>query len=92
MSNKRKIVLPTAEEDKAITAAAMSDPDAQPMTAEQLANIKHGRGRPLGSGIKEQVTIRFDSDVIKAFREQGNGWQTRMNDALKDWLKSHPAS
>jgi uncharacterized protein (DUF4415 family) len=27
--------------------------------------------------------------VIDAFRAKGKGWQTRMNDALKEWLKEH---
>jgi len=30
-------------------------------------------------------------DVLKAFRATGKGWQTRMNEALKDWLKEHAA-
>lgn len=47
------------------------------------------RGRPAGSGTKEQVAIRFDREVLAAFRASGPGWQTRMNDALKDWLKTH---
>ncbi|WP_446808501.1 BrnA antitoxin family protein [Methylomonas sp. 2BW1-5-20] len=46
-------------------------------------------GRPAGSGNKEQVAIRFDKDVLEAFRATGRGWQTRMNDALKAWLKEH---
>lgn len=40
---------------------------------------------------KEQVAIRFDADVLAAFRAKGAGWQTRMNAALKDWIQSHPA-
>ena len=47
------------------------------------------RGRPVGSGEKISTTIRFDSDVIDAFRSTGKGWQTRMNDALRDWLRNH---
>lgn len=47
------------------------------------------RGRPAGSGIKVQMTVRFDSEVIDAFKSAGDGWQTRMNDALRDWLKTH---
>jgi uncharacterized protein (DUF4415 family) len=47
------------------------------------------RGRPVGSGTKEQVAIRFDNEVLSAFRTAGPGWQTRMNDALKDWLRTH---
>ena len=44
------------------------------------------RGRPAGSGTKEQVAIRLDHDVLAAFRTGGRGWQTRMNEARKDWL------
>jgi uncharacterized protein (DUF4415 family) len=39
---------------------------------------------------KEQVAIRFSPEVLAAFRATGSGWQTRMNEALKDWLKTHP--
>lgn len=47
------------------------------------------RGRPAASATKISTTIRFDADVLAAFKAQGDGWQTRMNDALRDWLKSH---
>lgn len=81
----------TAEEDKAITAAALSDSDALPLTDEQLRQLKpvRSRGRPLGSGMKVQITVRFDEDVIEAFRRQGDGWQTKMNGALRQWLQEH---
>lgn len=46
------------------------------------------RGRPAGSGNKISTTIRFDAEVLEAFKASGEGWQTRMNDALKEWLKS----
>ncbi len=49
------------------------------------------RGRPAGLNNKEQVAIRFDKDILSAFRATGKGWQTRMNDALKEWLKEHAA-
>lgn len=86
-------ILPTKEEDAAITAAAMSDPDAVPFTDEEWEaakpTLRRGRGRPAGSGTKRQVTVRFDAEVVEAFRARGAGWQTKMNDALKDWLKTH---
>lgn len=84
-------ILPTEQEDEAITAAAMSDPDAVPFTDEEWDAVKPTvrRGRPLGSGAKEQITVRFDSDVIEAFKADGQGWQTRMNDVLRDWLRTH---
>jgi uncharacterized protein (DUF4415 family) len=47
------------------------------------------RGRPAGSGNKLPVTIRLDKEIIEQFKETGTGWQTRMNNALRDWLKRH---
>jgi uncharacterized protein (DUF4415 family) len=54
----------------------------------QIEAVKR-RGRPAGSGTKISTTIRFDAEVLAAFKALGDGWQTRMNDALKEWLKSH---
>ncbi|MBS0507029.1 MAG: BrnA antitoxin family protein [Proteobacteria bacterium] len=65
----------------------------RPLSKEEMlagmAAAAKKRGRPMGSGAKEQVAIRFDRDVLAAFRAAGPGWQTRMNDALKDWLSTH---
>ncbi len=87
----RVLVLPTPEEDAAITAAAMSDPDAIPFTdAEwEAAKPMMRRGRPLGSGSKVQVTMRLDIDVVEKLKATGAGWQTRANDALRSWMKRH---
>jgi uncharacterized protein (DUF4415 family) len=32
------------------------------------------------------TTIRFDQDVLDALKATGRGWQTRVNDAMRDWL------
>ncbi len=79
--------LPSSEEDAQITAAALTDPDNQPLTDEELKQFRRIRGRPQGSGKKEQVTLRLDTDILEQFRATGNGWQTRINDALRDWVK-----
>ncbi len=50
--------------------------------------VKRGRGRPPGAK-KAQMNLRIDLDVIEAYKTQGEGWQTRMNDALRDWAKAH---
>jgi uncharacterized protein (DUF4415 family) len=47
------------------------------------------RGRPPAAVVKERITIRFDADVLEAFRATGKGWQTRVNDAMRDWLRTH---
>lgn len=34
-------------------------------------------------GVREQVTLRIDQDVLEWFQEGGPGWQDRINDALR---------
>jgi uncharacterized protein (DUF4415 family) len=34
-------------------------------------------------GVKEQVTLRIDQDVLDHFRAGGPGWQDRINEALR---------
>ena len=88
---KAGIIMPTPAEDAAITAAALADPDAVPVTNAEWERAKPlvRRGRPLGSGTKTQVTLRLDVEVVEKFRASGDGWQTRINDALKSWVRTH---
>lgn len=66
--------------------------DERPLTAEEMQSgiedYRKQRGRPAGSE-KESTTIRFDRDILDAFRSAGPGWQTRINAALRDWLEKH---
>lgn len=56
---------------------------------EYVGRKRVRRGRPSVESPKQAVTIRYDADVVAAFKASGKGWQTRMNEALKDWLKTH---
>jgi len=84
-------VVPTPDEDAATTKAAMLDPDSVPYTDEEWATAqpKRLRGRPMGEVRKEPISIRLDSRVLNAFKATGDGWQTRMNDALTEWAGQH---
>jgi uncharacterized protein (DUF4415 family) len=44
---------------------------------------------PQKKATKERITIRLSPDVAQRFGDSGDGWQTRVDVALKDWLKSH---
>jgi len=44
---------------------------------------------PQKSPTKEQINIRLSRSVLESFRATGDGWQTRIDEALKDWLKEH---
>jgi uncharacterized protein (DUF4415 family) len=66
------------------------DEDDRPASAEALqralADQPRKRGRPLSSSTKQQVAIRFDRDVLAALRATGPGWQTRVNDVMREWV------
>jgi uncharacterized protein (DUF4415 family) len=72
-------------------AQAKRGESARVHTPSDIAAYK-ARGRPVGStkdDAKQAVTVRYSPDVLAAFRATGAGWQTRMNDALKEWLQTH---
>jgi uncharacterized protein (DUF4415 family) len=51
--------------------------------------LKPKGGRPVAENPKIFTGIRLDADILVAFKAGGKGWQTRMNDALKEWLHEH---
>lgn len=91
MSSKRKIVMPSDEEDAAINRGIAADPDTFEATEEDFKKMKRlgARGRPRVANPKVLLSVRYDADIVDAFKASGDGWQTRMNDALRDWLKEH---
>jgi uncharacterized protein (DUF4415 family) len=50
------------------------------------------RRGPQKAPTKKATAIRFDPDVLDGLRSLGRGWQTRVNDALRDWLKTQQQS
>jgi|GEM_PF-1208254 len=45
------------------------------------------RGRPKAAVTKTHVNLRLDAEVLEAFKATGPGWQTRINKALREWLR-----
>ena len=89
MSSKPKIIMPSDAEEAEINSGIAADPDTFVPSDEQFARMKRRGGRPKVAHPKVSVTVRYDAEVIESFRASGEGWQTRMNNALRDWLKTH---
>jgi uncharacterized protein (DUF4415 family) len=51
------------------------------------ATLAARRRGPQKAPTKVPTTIRFDPDVLAGLRMTGKGWQTRVNDAMREWLK-----
>lgn len=98
VSKQPSVVMPTTEEDKAITAAAKADPDAQPLTPKQLKSmvpLRALRGRPKSASTKQLVSVRYSPEVLAYlevlayFRATGEGWQSRMDGVLRKYVTRH---
>lgn len=88
MSDKRRLTIPTPEEDAEIDRGIAADPDTYELNPEEFRQLKRV-GRPRAAHPKVAVTIRYDKAIIDSFKAGGPGWQTRMNAALQAWLKMH---
>ena len=91
-SKRPVIAMPTAEENAAIIAAARADPDAQPLTDTQLramTPLRSLRGRPKSENKKLLVSIRYSPEVVSFFKSTGEGWQSRMDGVLREYVARH---
>ena len=57
--------------------------------AAELLSRKPGQRGPQKTPLKEPITVRYSSEVIKYFRSTGRGWQSRMDNVLKEWVDAH---
>jgi uncharacterized protein (DUF4415 family) len=71
--------------------ASMKDEDIDtrdiPEVTDWSGAVRGGFYRP----VKQAVTIRLDADVLEWFRSQGDGYQTRMNQALREYVSHRRA-
>ena len=92
VSKRPTVVMPTVQEDKVILAAARSDPDAQPLTAKQLKEMVPLRkvlGRPKSERRKVLLSVRYSPEVIAFFKSTGEGWQSRMDGVLREYVEKN---
>jgi uncharacterized protein (DUF4415 family)/uncharacterized DUF497 family protein len=61
---------------------------AHELAPEILAQFNNKPGRPKLESPKLPVKLRLDSDLVKALRETGRGWQTRINSLLRSKMKN----
>jgi uncharacterized protein (DUF4415 family) len=63
------------------------------LIGEQAAQalLRRGRGRPRKPDRKVNQTLRLDPDVVEAYRQQGKGWQTRINEVLRQHMPQRRA-
>lgn len=85
----RKPLIDSDGEVRELTAKDMVKFRPSAAVLPQSFRKKLGVRGPQKTPTKERVTIRLSREVVEQFRESGEGWQTRVDAALREWLKSH---
>ena len=89
---KRKPLIKKDGEVRELSAADIKRlrPAREMLPASLRAKL--GVRGPQRAPTKQRVTIRLSPEVVERFRATGDGWQTRVDAALQDWLKSHSST
>jgi uncharacterized protein (DUF4415 family) len=75
------------EVTEAMFAAARPAAEVLPKFIGERATqelLRRGRGRPVKENKKVSQNLRLDPDVLEAYKQEGNGWQTRINQVLRE--------
>lgn len=54
--------------------------------AALVAKRKQGQRGPQRNPTKQSVSIRYSPEVLDYFKATGTGWQTRIDETLRDWV------
>ena len=60
--------------------------DGAPAVRAALAARGRGPGR---KPKKILLSVRYSAEVLDFFKSTGEGWQTRMDEALREWVAAH---
>ena len=78
-----KIIYPSDKEEVEIQKGISRDPDNPEWTDDMFKRAVRGRQK---APIKKQLTVRLDPDIVAWFKSQGTGYQSRMNEALRQHM------
>ena len=75
-----------------VKARPASEVLSQLFSPERTQSLLTPRGRPKAEVTKVRVGIRLSPEVIAHFKASGDGWQTRIDAALRQFIAEHPGS
>ena len=68
-----------------------NDPAAVEAFWQEATVRRPGQRGPGKKASKVLLSVRYSPEVVEYFKSTGEGWQRRMDEALKEWVATHPA-
>ena len=79
---------PDPEEERAFWGKVVVVREGGSKAVHEALKAKRARGQQK-TPIKQPVSIRLSPEVVEYFKSTGKGWQTRMDEVLRDYVKIH---
>ncbi|MEI9977546.1 MAG: BrnA antitoxin family protein [Edaphobacter sp.] len=79
----------TAKQMKRLREMKDEDIDLSDAPASPRDAVWTRPGALVPVGNKKQITVRLDADVLEFFRKTGSRYQSRINAALREYMKAH---
>jgi uncharacterized protein (DUF4415 family) len=89
---KRKSLIDSKGEVREISSADLKRFRTAREALPASVRPKVGVRGPQKAPTKERITIRLSPEVLARFRATGEGWQSRMDAALQDWLRKRKSA
>lgn len=83
--------LTAAEEKKMANAVVVKGGGYTAVRAAVAKKRQRGERGPQVAPTKQLVSVRYSPEVLQYFKSTGTGWQTRMNEALLEWVHKRSA-
>ncbi len=78
----------TSAQKKQLRALKDREIDYSDIPSQRRASwTRPGALVPVGN--KKQITVRLDADVLEFFKKTGTRYQSRINAALREYMKAH---
>ena len=83
--------LTATEEKRMADTVVVQGGGYQALRSAMAQQRKQGERGPQLAPTKQLVSVRYSPEVLQYFKATGDGWQTRMNEALVEWVSKHSA-
>ena len=81
--------LTAAEEKQMASAVVVQGGGYKAVRSAVAQQRRQGERGPQVAPTKQLVSVRYSPEVLQYFKATGDGWQTRMNEALVEWVSKH---
>ena len=91
MPKKQTRIPPPPPEGVFLKIATPDDANADGRSELTSIQLPRLRGRPKSASPKILLSVRYSTEVVAYFKATGEGWQSRMDEVLREYVRQQQA-